>query len=82
MFNDYIKPNKTVQKGKSFQKISNFFLDSESIPFEGSAVCHICTETIEVNFENEEIVLTRCKKVAVKDTSDEKLVHIECFEAI
>jgi len=81
MFYDYIKPNKSVQKGKSSKK-SNFFLDSESIPFEGSAVCHICTETIEVNFENEEIVLTRCKKVAVKDTSEEKLVHIECFEAI
>ena len=42
----------------------------------------MCTEPIEVNFENEEIVLIKCKKVAVKDLAQERLVHTECFEAI
>jgi hypothetical protein len=45
-------------------------------------VCHICTEPIEVNLENDEVVLTRCKKVSTKDQEDEKIVHIECFDAI
>jgi hypothetical protein len=45
-------------------------------------VCHICTELIDVDFENEEVVLMKCKKVSVKGEADDKLVHTECFDAV
>jgi hypothetical protein len=45
-------------------------------------VCHICTEPIDVDFENDEVVLVKCKKVAVKSEAEDKIVHAECFDAV